>query len=47
MAGMYVFRGNIALMSGDTTAAATAFREAIRRDPNNEEAKLRLRTIGR
>jgi len=45
--GMYVFRGNIALMSGDTTAAATAFREAIRRDPNNEEAKLRLRTIGR
>jgi len=23
-----------------------AFREAIRRDPKNEEAKLRLRTIG-
>jgi len=44
---MYVFRGNITLMRGDTTAAAAAFREAIRRDPTNEEAKGRLRTIGR
>jgi len=45
--GMYVFRGNISLMQGDTTTAADAFREAIRRDPRNEEARLRLRTIGR
>jgi hypothetical protein len=44
--GMYVFRGNISLMQGDTTAAARAYREAIRRDPANEEAKGRLRTIG-
>jgi hypothetical protein len=44
--GMYVFRGNINLMRGDTTAAAAAFREAIRRDPANEEATGRLRAIG-
>jgi len=44
--GLYVFRGNISLMQGDTTAAAKAYREAIRRDPNNEEAKGRLRNIG-
>lgn len=43
---MYVFRGNINLMKGDTTAAAVAFREAIRRDPANEEAKGRLQAIG-
>jgi tetratricopeptide (TPR) repeat protein len=44
---MEVFRGNIQLMRGDTTAAATAFREAIRRDPRNDEAAGRLKTIGR
>ena len=44
--GMYVFRGNINLMKGDTTAAAAAFREAIRRDPANDEAKGRLQAIG-
>jgi hypothetical protein len=44
---MYVFRGNIELMRGDTTAAAVAFREAVRRDPTNEEAKGRLSAIGR
>ena len=44
--GMYVFRGNINLMRADTTAAAAAFREAIRRDPRNEEARGRLRDIG-
>ena len=43
---MYVFRGNINLMRADTAAAATAFREAIRRDPTNEEARGRLRDIG-
>lgn len=45
--GLSVFRGNILLMKADTTAAATAFREAIRRDSTNAEARGRLRTIGR
>jgi hypothetical protein len=44
---MSVFRGNILLRRGDTTAAAAAFREAIRRDSTNAEARGRLRTIGR
>ncbi|NOT09628.1 MAG: c-type cytochrome [Gemmatimonadales bacterium] len=44
--GMYVFRGNIKLMQGDTLAAAKAYREAVRLDPANEEAKGRLRNIG-
>ena len=44
---MYVFRGNISLMRGDTTAAANAFREAVRRDSTNQEAKGRLSAIGR
>jgi hypothetical protein len=44
--GMSVFRGNIHLMRGDTTAAAAAFREAVRRDSTNQEAKGRLRAIG-
>lgn len=44
---MYVFRGNIDLRRGDTTAAAEAFREALRRDSTNAEARLRLRNIGR
>lgn len=45
--GMYVFRGNINLMKGDTTAAEAAFREALKRDPSNGEARGRLRAIGR
>ena len=45
--GMYVFRGNINLMRGDTSAAEAAFREAIRRDSTNNEARGRLRAIGR
>ncbi len=44
--GMYVFRGNISLMQGDTVAAGKAFREAIKRDPLNDEAKGRLKDIG-
>ena len=44
--GMYVFRGNILLMRGDTTAATAAFREAIRRVSANVEAKDRLQAIG-
>jgi hypothetical protein len=45
--GMSVFRGNINLMRGDTAAAEAAYREAVRRDPRNEEARGRLRDIGR
>lgn len=45
--GMYVFRGNILLMREDTAGAATAFREALRRDSTNGEARGRLRDIGR
>jgi hypothetical protein len=45
--GLAVFRGNIALMRGDTTAAESAFREAVKRDDKNEEAKGRLRAIGK
>ena len=44
--GMYVFRGNISLMKGDTAAAVAAFREAVKRDSTNQEAKGRLRAIG-
>lgn len=43
---MYVFRGNVLLMRGDSTGAAAAFREAIRRDTTNVEAKDRLKSIG-
>ncbi len=44
--GMYVFRGNILLMKNDTTGAVAAFREAVKRDSTNQEAKGRLRAIG-
>lgn len=44
--GVYAARGNIYLLRGDTTAAAAAFREAVRRDPRNGEARGRLRDIG-
>jgi cytochrome c-type biogenesis protein CcmH/NrfG len=33
-------------MQGDTASAAAAYREAIRRNPNNDEARGRLRDIG-
>lgn len=46
-AGVYVFRGNVLLMHADTNAAADAFREAIRRDSTNFEARQRLRAIGK
>jgi len=45
--GMAVFHGNIHLMQGDTAAAAAQYREAIRRDSTNAEARGRLRDIGR
>src|SRR5216110_3316055 len=41
--GMYVFRGNVLLMRADTNGAAEAYREAVRRDTTNNEAKGRLR----
>ena len=44
---MYVIRGNINLMRADTNAAAAAFREAVRRDTSNAEARGRLRDSGR
>jgi hypothetical protein len=44
--GLYVFRGNVSLMRGDTAAATAAFREAVRRDSTNNEARGRLRDIG-
>lgn len=44
--GMSVFRGNIQLMRGDTTAAAAAYREAIKQDSTNNEARGRLKDIG-
>jgi len=44
--GMYVFRGNILLMQGDTTGAAGAYREAVKRDSTNGEARGRLKDIG-
>lgn len=44
--GMSVFRGNIELMRKDTAAAARNYREAIRRDSTNMEARGRLRDIG-
>jgi hypothetical protein len=40
-------RGNVALQRGDTAAAATAFREALKRDSTSNEARARLRDIGR
>ncbi|HUQ18910.1 MAG TPA: c-type cytochrome [Gemmatimonadaceae bacterium] len=45
--GMSVFKGNIQLMKGDTAAAEAAFREAIKRDSTNNEAKQRLQAIGK
>lgn len=45
--GMAVFLGNIHLMRGDTTTAAEAYREALSRDPRNQEARGRLRDIRR
>jgi hypothetical protein len=41
-----VSRGNVLLIRGDTAAAAVSFREAIRRDSTNTEARGRLRDIG-
>jgi tetratricopeptide (TPR) repeat protein len=44
---MSVFKGNIQLMKGDTAAAEAAFREAVKRDSTNNEAKGRLQAIGK
>jgi len=45
--GMSVFKGNILLMKNDTAGAEAAFREAIRRDSTNSEARGRLQAIGK
>lgn len=45
--GMSVFKGNILLMKGDTAAAEAAFREALKRDSTNTEARGRLQAIGK
>ncbi len=45
--GTAVFRGNVLLMKGDTNGAAISYREAVRRDSTNMEARGRLRDIGR
>ena len=42
-----VTRGNVVLMRGDTAGAVAAFREAVRRDSTNFEARGRLRDLGR
>lgn len=44
---LHITRGNVYLMTGDTTLAASAFRAALQKDPANEEARSRLRDIGR
>jgi predicted Zn-dependent protease len=46
-AALSIIRGNIYLMRADTASAEAAFREAIRRDPKNDEARGRLRDIRR
>ena len=42
-----VARGNVLLMKGDTNGAATAFREGVRRDSTNGDARRSLQQIGR
>lgn len=44
---LYISRGNIYLMRADTGSAAEAFREAVRRNPSDDEARGRLRDVGR
>lgn len=44
---MDITRGNIELMRGDTAAAEAAYRQVLERDPENAEARFRLRAIGR
>lgn len=44
---VHITRGNVLLLRGDTTAAAESYREALRLDPQNGEARQRLRGLGR
>ncbi|MBI3791913.1 MAG: c-type cytochrome [Gemmatimonadetes bacterium] len=44
--GTALTRGNVVLLRGDTAGAVAAFREAIRRDSTNAEARGRLREVG-
>ena len=45
-AALSIIRGNVYLMRADTSSAAASFREAVRREPSNDEARGRLRDIG-
>ncbi|HEU4569167.1 MAG TPA: c-type cytochrome [Gemmatimonadales bacterium] len=45
-AGTASARGTIQLQRGDTAAAVGAYREALRRDPDDREARGRLRELG-
>ena len=45
VAGTWVARGNISLLRGDTTGAVSAFREAVKRDSTNQEARGRLQSL--
>lgn len=45
-AGTAVARGNIQLMQGDTALAIAAYRDALRRDSTNDEARGRLARLG-
>ncbi|HVX87576.1 MAG TPA: photosynthetic reaction center cytochrome c subunit family protein, partial [Gemmatimonadales bacterium] len=45
--GIAALRGNLLAMKGDTNAAALAYREAIRRDSTNQEARRALQQLGR
>lgn len=44
--GISTMRGNVLAMKGDTSAARTAFQEALQRDSTNGEARTRLKEIG-
>lgn len=44
--GIMVFRGDLELMRGDTTAAVAAWRAALARDPENRDARARLEDVG-
>lgn len=45
-ASVHVARGNVLVVHGDTAGAATAFREALKRDSTSFDARSRLRDIG-
>lgn len=46
-ANLALVRGDLELRRNDTTAAAAGYREALRRDPKNDQARRRLNEIKR